>query len=447
MKIYLPFMIIGCLLLSVLFIPSANATEPSLYVNGVNMVDADPSAYPAGCTYDSSTNTLTLNNANLSLDGDKKGTIYEGRNILLNLVINGTNIITNGCTSENRSGIYIWGSLNVTGSGTLNVSGSDPTSSVAVYVLKDMTMSGGIINASGTDDDLAVDGNLTMTGGTFNLAQSGTCTTLGSITMSDNGALHATVADPIGYSIRADKGLTMTGGSIWGNSGDEALPQYGVNDVLIEGGDANISGGEIILKGNGSLSVLKGSLTVSGTAVITSENAGTRNAILAHNGMTVSGGTITAKSMGDDGNDVIVQGGNFTMTSGILNLSGKGTMNVNGNVSVSGGDIAAGGASACIHAIGGSVDVSGGMLEFGNVNASQVLVTADGSLNYHNGTLTNMQVSGNSLTSIDAGTASLRVDSGYVPSSDDFNRGMTIAVSIVPGILALGLFLWLRSRE
>ena len=453
MKRYLPFILMGCLLLSVLFVPSSDATDPSLYVNGVNMVDADPSAYPAGCTYDASTNTLTLNNANLTEDGGKKGNICEGRNILLNLVITGTNTVTNGSTDDDRAGIYIWGALNVSGTGTLNVTGSNTLQSDGIYVLKDMTMSGSTVNASGTNNDLDVTGNLTMTGGTVNLVNSATCTTLGTINMSNDAALHATATNHIGYSIRADKGLQMTGGSIWGSTDGESQPQWGVNDVLIEGGDANISGGEIRLKGNGSLSVLNGSLNVSGSAVITSEVAGTRNSIFAHSGMSVSGGTIIAKSAGNasgnDANDVYVENGSFRMTGGTLNLSGKGTLSSHGNISVSGGAISASGPDALIRAISSDMDISGGTIEFGSISASQMLVAGENSLNIHNATLDNMEASGTGLYAVEGGTASLGYDSGFIPSytQDDFSRVMTVVFSLAIPVLAVGLFIFLRSRE
>ena len=108
---------------------AATAGATPLYVNGVDMLN---SSAPAGVSYDKSTNTLTLTNANLSVyhsatigSGYNKDTvnaiIYAEGSLTINLVGNSTITYPGGATGQLK-GIYNGtGDLTFTGDGSLKI--------------------------------------------------------------------------------------------------------------------------------------------------------------------------------------------------------------------------------------------------------------------------------------------------------------------------------------
>ncbi len=78
----------------------AQATNGILFVNGVDLLAQD-AQMPSGVTYDESTSTLTLDNANLDVaseNGNNTNVILAQGNLNIKLV--GTNTITNDNSNE-----------------------------------------------------------------------------------------------------------------------------------------------------------------------------------------------------------------------------------------------------------------------------------------------------------------------------------------------------------
>ena len=131
----------------------------SLYVNGVNMLDSS-AAKPEGVSYDAATNTLTLTNASITKDYDGFGIEGEGP-LTINLVGNTT---VKSEAGPFECGVYLWGTVRVTGSGSLTAHGDG----YGIYVSENFTVQGGSITGTSTgdgSDGIWVYDTLTVQGG------------------------------------------------------------------------------------------------------------------------------------------------------------------------------------------------------------------------------------------------------------------------------------------
>ena len=131
----------------------------SLYVNGVNMLDSS-AAKPEGVSYDAATNTLTLTNASITKDYDGFGIEGEGP-LTINLVGNTT---VKSEAGPFDCGVYLWGTVRVTGSGSLTAYGDG----YGIYVSENFTVQGGSVTGTSTgdgSDGIRVYGTFTVRGG------------------------------------------------------------------------------------------------------------------------------------------------------------------------------------------------------------------------------------------------------------------------------------------
>ena len=108
---------------------SAAGGATTLYVNGVDML-SESSTAPTGVSYDKSTNTLTLTDAELSTpysgkdDGSRKLTaiIYSKQGLTINLVGNSTITYSDSQDAKMLIGIMnTYGDLKFTGDGSLTI--------------------------------------------------------------------------------------------------------------------------------------------------------------------------------------------------------------------------------------------------------------------------------------------------------------------------------------
>lgn len=130
-----------------------------LYVNGMNMLDSS-AAKPEGVSYDAATNTLTLTNASITKDYHGFGIESEGP-LTINLVGNTT---VKSEAGPFECGVYLWGTVRVTGSGSLTAHGDG----YGIYVSENFTVQGGSVTGTSTgdgSDGIRVYGTLTVRGG------------------------------------------------------------------------------------------------------------------------------------------------------------------------------------------------------------------------------------------------------------------------------------------
>ena len=260
--------ILTCLALCLTLLPTAAlaaAVGETIHVGGVELTttEGNPTVYAK--TDDngvvSTTNadendytimwdgeTLTLNNADITQGSYKGAAIYCGEDAGIHLVLVGESTVTgpSGGSTGTSYGIYTGGSLAISGSGILNVSGGI------------LNVSGGNIAAS--SNGLFVNGNLTISGGT----------------------VHATGGEVSGeyaysFGINAEN-VTVSGGTVHATGGEvsgEYAYSFGIyvtrETLAISGGIVNADGGEV--SGNNAYSY----------------------GICATHGLTISGGEVTAE--------------------------------------------------------------------------------------------------------------------------------------------------------
>ena len=131
----------------------------SLYVNGVNMLDSS-AAKQEGVSYDAATNTLTLTNASITKAYNNCGIEGEGP-LTINLVGNTT---VKSEAGPFERGVYLRGTVRVTGSGSLTAHGDG----YGIYVSENFTVQGGSVTGTSTgdgSDGIWVYGTLTVRGG------------------------------------------------------------------------------------------------------------------------------------------------------------------------------------------------------------------------------------------------------------------------------------------
>ena len=182
-----------------------------LWVGGTKVTDGAMSG--EGWSFDKTSNTLTLNNANITQGrsaGDYCGIYYDGSDDL-NIVLKGSNSIksaqggtslTHGIYSQNK-----YANINISGEGSL----STDATNIGIYAGQDVIINGGSITVSGATG-IRADRNVEIEGGTVNATATG-----------DNGD-----------AIYAQKYVDLKGGSVTASGGDGG---HGINagtGVLLE---------------------------------------------------------------------------------------------------------------------------------------------------------------------------------------------------------------------
>ena len=212
--------IVAALFVAIVFIPAADidatGSDNGLWVNAVQ-VTGDTNA--DGWSYVASTNTLTLNGAVFNGDGYHRGgsdsrsaSIYDGRGGTLNIVLNGTNVITamDGESGISAHGIFSTADISISGTGSLLIESNYVD---GIYVGGGITVSGGTTSIHlCTGHDLRAIGGFNMTGGTLNLMDNAGMQ-IGGAAVISGGAIHATNTSGIDAIPFPMNGLTMTGGS------------------------------------------------------------------------------------------------------------------------------------------------------------------------------------------------------------------------------------------
>ena len=165
---------------------SEDDSEYPLWVNNTRVTakNADNVFNDGKVSYDAGTNTLTLNNCNITADALTAESLVGTRNNVtavikywdgfydndskkkpLNLVLNGTNTLLNAMSDENVNvGIYTLGDLIISGDGSLEVRGglgnsnTKITKSYGMYIGGNLTINSGTIHAYSTKEKLSYDG-------------------------------------------------------------------------------------------------------------------------------------------------------------------------------------------------------------------------------------------------------------------------------------------------
>lgn len=313
-------------------------------------------------------NTLTLNGVNFTTTAAIAVKLPDGAKIVL--ADNTVNTINGGNSgSGDCYGIYTDGSLTISGSGTLDVTGGTATgeedNSYGIYVENmesSLTISGsGKLNATGGDATgqygcscgiyakgrIAISGNVTAKGGTA--------------TNGSSCGIDATN----GLSISGTATVTATGGTAGSFS-------YGIN-VLYN--TMSISGGTVYAEGGGTSSrnnfgiYAYTDLTISGDADVTAKGGTATNdssyGIYASAGLTISG-TAKVKATGGTAKDYSY--GIYEYNSyGSISVSGTAKVNATGGEATkdsygiySYGDTKISGGTTRVTAIGGTVNATGG---------------------------------------------------------------------------------------
>lgn len=165
---------------------SEDDSEYPLWVNNTRVTakNADNVFNDGTVSYDAGTNTLTLNNCNITANALTAGSLVGTNNKVtavikywdgfydndskkkpLNLVLNGTNTLLNAMSDENVNvGIYTLGDLIISGDGSLEVRGglgnsnTKITKSYGMYLEGNLTINSGTIHAYSTPETLSYDG-------------------------------------------------------------------------------------------------------------------------------------------------------------------------------------------------------------------------------------------------------------------------------------------------
>lgn len=119
-------------------------------------------------TWDNVTKTLTLGGVNFTTTAAIAVKLPDGATI----VLNGENMIKSG-SKNNGYGIYAEGSLTISGSGTLNVTGDTANSySYGIYAKQDINIEDGTVNAYGGEANFSrgieAGNNISISGGIVN---------------------------------------------------------------------------------------------------------------------------------------------------------------------------------------------------------------------------------------------------------------------------------------
>lgn len=317
---------------------SEDNSEYPLWVNNTRVTakNADNVFNDGTVSYDAGTNTLTLNNCNITADALTAESLVGTRNKVtavikywdgfynidskkkpLNLVLNGKNTILNAMSDENVNvGIYTLGDLIISGNGSLEVRGglgnsnTKITKSYGMYLEGNLTINSGTVNAYSTQETLSYDGE----------GNKAYCECYGIYVMRD-----ATAGDMIvnGGTVLAEGTPNIdaksTGASATGVSGGIFVQ----NKLTIDAGDVTANGAE--------------SITVSGKSGRLNQ-ARSVGVELKH--LVVNGGSLSANSKkacdngdqsygiwsydtfnSDDNASITISGGSVLATSGGMAVS------------------------------------------------------------------------------------------------------------------------------
>ena len=347
---------------------SANVTVNSTMAN-VPYVVSGSSTNGSLTVYSTSAFYMALSSLNLT--SNTTAAINIASNAGATLALRGTSTLTDNANSSLNGALYAAGNLTIGGNGTMNVTGN---AKHGIMVEGTMTVNSGTIHIVETDSDgIHGSSNLVWNGGTLDISAAGSdgLDFSGTMTIS-NGDLTINTTAESQRSIKVTGVFTMTGGTLNTNvTGADCKGIKGDADIILSGGtidmqvagegsngissdtDVTVNGANITIvsssldgkciKSDGTFHMSSGSIDISHSGNIS-------KGIKAVGDITISGGTIVINSSGDtvvtdddpayctaikgDAN-IIITGGNFTITLPTSNHGGKG-ISCAGNMTISG---------------------------------------------------------------------------------------------------------------
>jgi hypothetical protein len=318
-----------------------------------------------------SNSTLSMTLHNLTLSSGSTAAINFATACEVNLVINGTNTLTDNANSSVNGALHAAGNLNIDGTGLLRITGNAKHGILADGIL---TVNSGEVDILETDSD-GIHGNsaLNWNGGTLNILSAGSdgldfsgniAILDGDLTINNStessrgikvsgifnmsgGNLTVNTTGNDGKGIKCDSTLILGGGVVEVNvSGEGSNGISSDRHISVEGADVTVVSSSYdgkCFKSDGTFSLSSGSINLNHSGNIS-------KGIKAVGDITVSGGTIDIHSSGStvitdndpayctaikgDAN-VIISGGDITINLPNTNQGGKG-ISCAGNMTISG---------------------------------------------------------------------------------------------------------------
>ena len=294
----------------------------------------------------------------LTVDGNAKNGIKGAADAVITVaeVKLNINAVNDGLSCDDELTIA-GGTLHITAGGDAVKASPDTgdTENPDTTSLGNVTISGGTLTLNATEDGIQADGDLTISGGTFDVTANGGHTT----------ALTDDAASCKGF--KAGGALTVTGGTLTVDSADDAL--HASTDVTISGGTLTLATGDdgvhadndlvIGTKGASSTSTPRINITASyegleGTTVTV--YSGDIDVVASDDGVNAASSTLGERS---DKYAISIAGGDLYIDAGSDGLDS------NNDINITGGKVEVYGADAMMDAAidyDGTFTLSGGTL-------------------------------------------------------------------------------------
>ena len=292
----------------------------------------------------------------LTVDGNAKNGIKGAADAVITVaeVKLNINAVNDGLSCDDELNIT-GGTLSITAGGDAVKASPDTGENPDTTSLGNVTISDGTLTLSAAEDGIQADGDLTISGGTFDVTANGGHTT----TLTDDSASCK--------GFKAGKTLTVTGGTLTVDSADDAL--HASTDVTISGGTLTLATGDdgvhadndlvIGTKGASSTSTPRINITASyegleGTTVTV--YSGDIDVVASDDGVNAANSTLGEHS---DKYAISIAGGDLYIDAGSDGLDS------NNDISMTGGKVEVYGADAMMDAAidyDGTFTLSGGTL-------------------------------------------------------------------------------------
>ena len=401
-----------------------------------------------------STSAFYMALSSLNLTSNTTAAINLASNVEATLALRGASTLTDSANSAINGALYAAGSLTIGGNGTVNITGN---AKHGILVEGVMTMNSGTIHIVDTDSD-GVHGssNLVWNNGTLNITAAGSdgLDFSGSVTIA-NGNLTINTTAQSQRSIKVTDVFTMTGGTLNINvTGADGKGIKGDSNIVLSGGtidmqvagdgsngissdtDVTVSGANVTIvsssldgkcfKSDGTFHMSSGSINLTHSGDIS-------KGIKTVGDITISGGTIVITSSGNTivtNNDpayctaikgdanVIISGGNFTITLPTSNHGGKG-ISCAGNMTISGSNTI----NIETHGDGATYPASSPTDTY-----SSSCLRAEGNMEILSGTIT-LTCTGKAGKGIKVGTKTGNTYSGTYTQGNTDGTGPTLTIS------------------
>lgn len=292
----------------------------------------------------------------LTVDGNAKNGIKGAADAVITVAEGKLNInaVNDGLSCDDELNIT-GGTLSITAGGDAVKASPDTGENPDTTSLGNVTISGGTLTLSAAEDGIQADGDLTISGGTFDVTANGGHTT----TLTDDSASCK--------GFKAGKTLTVTGGTLTVDSADDAL--HAGTDVTISGGTLTLATGDdgvhadndlvIGARGASSTSTPRINITASyegleGTTV--NVYSGDIDVVASDDGVNAASSTLGERS---DKYAINIAGGDLYIDAGSDGLDS------NNDINITGGKVEVYGADAMMDAAidyDGTFTLSGGTL-------------------------------------------------------------------------------------